>query len=167
FRSKGFLAKVYVFVQDWSAATQLLYEVISNGGKSLVPFSIYKTMFNGEHEFNSESLYELSLNVDMTYPGANDLSMGSHIGTMIAPTYVSPTTGTAIASAWSNLFPHAKNIERFGFDLGHYFPPGTTIADIDNVDPAYIVRSKKARAEKTVDPRLWVACLQPYVDSMV
>lgn len=165
--AKGFLAKVYVFVQDWSAATQLLAEVISNSGKSLVPFDVYKTMFNGEHEFNAESLYELNLNVDMTYPGANDLSMGSHIGTMISPTYVSPTTGTAIASAWCNVFPHAKNIERFGFNLGHYFPSGTTTANIANVDPDYVAASKQARLDKTVDPRLWVACLQPYVDSMV
>src|SRR5690606_20325965 len=69
--AKGFLAKVYVFVQDWEAAVPLLNEVISNSGKSLVSFNVYNTMFNGQHEFNNESLYELSLNVDMTYPGAN------------------------------------------------------------------------------------------------
>ena len=165
--AKGFLAKVYVFVQDWEAAKVLLNEVISQSNKALVPFDMYRTMFNGEHEFNSESLYELNLNVDITYPGADDRSMGSHIGTMISPTYVSPTTGTASASAWCNVFPHAKNISRFGFDLGHYFPPGTTVANVANVDPNYVAASKKARSEKTVDPRLWVACLQPYVDSMV
>jgi len=165
--AKGFLAKVYVFVQDWEAAKVLLNEVISQSNKALVPFDVYRTMFNGEHEFNSESLYELNLNVDITYPGADDRSMGSHIGTMISPTYVSPTTGTASASAWCNVFPHAKNITRFGFDLDHYFPPGTTVANIANVDPDYVAASKKARSEKTVDPRLWVACLQPYVDSMV
>src|SRR5690606_4272040 len=64
--AKGFLAKVYVFVQDWEAAVPLLNEVISNSGKSLVSFNVYNTMFNGQHEFNNESLYELSLNVDMT-----------------------------------------------------------------------------------------------------
>lgn len=165
--AKGFLAKVYVFVQDWEAAKALLNEVISQSNKALVPFDVYRTMFNGEHEFNSESLYELNLNVDITYPGADDRSMGSHIGTMISPTYVSPITGTASASAWCNVFPHAKNIARFGFDLGHYFPPGTTVANVANVDPDYVAASKKARSEKTVDPRLWVACLQPYVDSMV
>src|SRR3546814_16459400 len=86
---------------------------------------------------------------------------------MISPTYVSPTKGAAIASAWCNVFPHAKNIERFGFNLGHYFPSGTTTATIANVDPDYITASKQARSDKTVDPRLWEACLKPSVESMV
>src|SRR3546814_764282 len=107
--AKGFLAKVYVFAQDWDAATRLLDEVISNSGKSLVPFDMYKTMFNGKHEFNAESLYELSLHVDMTYAVQNELSMGSHMGTMIPPTYVSPMTVTAIASPSFNVFTHSQN----------------------------------------------------------
>lgn len=162
---KALLGKVYVFTQDWANAKTYLSNVVSGSGKSLVSFDVYKTMFNGQNEFNSESLIELNLNVDMVY-GGQDLSMGSMIGTLIAPTYVGDN-GAPIASAWSNVFPHAKNIARFGFNLGHYFPVGTTTANIANVDPAYITRSKAARANKTVDPRLWVACLQPYVDSMV
>jgi len=162
---KAFLGKVYVFTQDWANAKTYLGDVISRSGKSLVSFDVYKNMFNGQNEFNSESLVELNLNVDMVY-GGQDLSMGSMIGTLIAPTYVGDN-GAPIASAWSNVFPHAKNIARFGFNLGHYFPQGTTTANIANVDPTYITKSKAARANKTVDPRLWVACLQPYVDSMV
>ncbi|WP_138476532.1 RagB/SusD family nutrient uptake outer membrane protein [Dyadobacter bucti] len=163
---KGFLGKVYVYVQDWANAKTYLGNVINESGKSLVSFDTYKTMFNGQNEFNSESLYELNMTVDMTYAGANDLSMGSMMATLTAPSYVGPT-GTPIASAWSNVFPHAKNIERFGFNLGHYFPAGTTTANIANVDQSYITKSMAARTAKTVDPRLWVACLQPYVDSMV
>ena len=162
---KGFLGKVYVFTQDWANAKTYLSNVITGSGKSLVSFDIYKNMFNGQNEFNSESVVELNLNVDLTYGGV-DLSMGSMIGTLIAPSYVGPT-GAPIASAWSNVFPHAKNIARFGFNLGHYFPQGTTSANIANVDQSYITKSVAARANKTVDPRLWVACLQPYVDSMV
>ncbi|GAB4038881.1 RagB/SusD family nutrient uptake outer membrane protein [Spirosoma jeollabukense] len=162
---KGFLGKVYVFTQDWANAKTYLSNVITSSGKSLVSFDVYKNMFNGQNEFNAESVVELNLNVDMTYGGV-DLSMGSMIGTLIAPSYVGPT-GTPIASAWSNVFPHAKNIARFGFNQGHYFPQGTTSANIANVDQSYIAKSVAARANKTVDPRLWVACLQPYVDSMV
>ncbi|MVM32021.1 RagB/SusD family nutrient uptake outer membrane protein [Spirosoma sp. HMF4905] len=162
---KGFLGKVYVFTEDWTNAKTYLSSVITGSGKSLVSFDIYKTMFNGQNEFNSESVVELNLNVDLTYGGV-DLSMGSMMGTLLAPSYVGDT-GTPIASAWSNVFPHAKNIARFGFNLGHYFPTGTTSANIANVDKSYITKSVAARANKTVDPRLWVACFQPYVDSMV
>ncbi|MFT4032161.1 MAG: RagB/SusD family nutrient uptake outer membrane protein [Siphonobacter sp.] len=164
---KGFLAKVYVYTQDWTNAQTYLEDVINNSGKSLVTYDIYKTMFNGENEFNSESLFELNFNIDMTYSGSSDLSMGCFIGTILAPTYVNPSTGAPIASAWSNLFPHEKSIARFGFNLGHYFPDGTTSANISNVDNSYITNSITARANKTIDPRLWVSCLQPYVDSMV
>ncbi|MBO9613062.1 MAG: RagB/SusD family nutrient uptake outer membrane protein [Dyadobacter sp.] len=163
---KGFLGKVYAYQADWANAKTYLGDVVTNSGKSLVSFDVYKDMFNGKNEFTSESLFELNLNVDMTARGGDDQSMGSSIGMVIAPTYVSDNGGQA-ASAWSNVFPHAKNIARFGFNEGHYFKPGTTSANIANVDPAYITRSLEAKKKQTVDPRLWVACYQPYVDSMV
>ncbi|HWV28687.1 MAG TPA: RagB/SusD family nutrient uptake outer membrane protein, partial [Dyadobacter sp.] len=163
---KGFLGKVYAYQADWANAKTYLGDVVANSGKSLVSFDVYKDMFNGKNEFTSESLFELNLNVDMTARGGDDQSMGSSIGMVIAPTYVSDNGGQA-ASAWSNVFPHAKNIARFGFNEGHYFKPGTTSANIANVDPAYITRSLEAKKKQTVDPRLWVACYQPYVDSMV
>ncbi|MGG7664720.1 RagB/SusD family nutrient uptake outer membrane protein [Dyadobacter sp. BHUBP1] len=163
---KGFLGKVYAYQADWANAKTYLGDVVTNSGKSLVTFDVYKDMFNGKNEFTSESLFELNLNVDMTARGGDDQSMGSSIGMVIAPTYVSDNGGQA-ASAWSNVFPHAKNIARFGFNEGHYFKPGTTSANIANVDPAYITRSLEAKKKQTVDPRLWVACYQPYVDSMV
>ncbi|QMW04652.1 RagB/SusD family nutrient uptake outer membrane protein [Spirosoma foliorum] len=163
---KAFLGKVYVYTQDWANAKTYLSDVVANSGKSLVPFDTYKNMFNAQNEFNSESLIELNLNIDMTYRGTDDRSMGSSIGMVIAPTYVGSNGGQA-ASAWSNVFPHAKNIARFGFNLGHYFPAGTATANIANVDKSYITKSVAARANKTVDPRLWVSCLQPYVDSMI
>jgi len=163
---KGFLGKVYAYQADWANAKTYLGDVVTNSGKSLVTFDVYKDMFNGKNEFTSESLFELNLNVDMTARGGDDQSMGSSIGMVIAPTYVSDNGGQA-ASAWSNVFPHAKNIARFGFNEGHYFKAGTTSANIANVDPAYITRSLEAKKKQTVDPRLWVACYQPYVDSMV
>ncbi len=163
---KGFLAKAYVYTQDWNNAQTYLSDVINNSGKSLVPFETYKDMFNNKNEFNNESLFELNMNVDMTARGNSEQSMGSSIGMVLAPSYVGDN-GTAAASAWSNVFPHEKNIARFGFDVGHYFPEGTSQVSPDNVDPAYVTNSFEARDNKTVDPRLWVSCLQPYVDSMV
>lgn len=163
---KGFLGKIYAYQADWANAKTYLGDVVTNSGKSLVSFDVYKDMFNGKNEYTSESLFELNLNVDMTARGGDDQSMGSSIGMVIAPTYVGDNGGQA-ASAWSNVFPHAKNIARFGFKEGHYFKPGTTSANISNVDPAYITRSQEAKKKQTVDPRLWVACYQPYVDSMV
>lgn len=162
---KGFLGKTYVYLENWPEAKKYLGDVIDNSGKSLVPFDVYKTMFNGQNEHNSESLYEVQFNEDVIR-GGGDQSMGSNIGMILAPTYVSASGGQA-ASAWSNVFPHAKNIERFGFNEGHYFKPDVTVANIANVDQSYITRSQQARKNKTVDPRLWVACFQPYVDSMV
>jgi hypothetical protein len=163
---KGFLGKVYVYQEDWANAKTYLSDVVTNSGKSLVPFDVYKNMFNGINEFTSESLFELNLNVDMTARGGDDQSMGSSMGMVIAPTFVSDNGGQS-ASAWSNVFPHAKNIARFGFNEGHYFKQGTTSANIANVDPAYVSKSLLAKQNKTVDPRLWVACYQPYVDSMI
>jgi hypothetical protein len=163
---KAFLGKIYAYQADWANAKTYLGDVVTNSGKSLVPFDVYKNMFNGINEFTSESIFELNLNVDMTARGGDDQSMGSSIGMVIGPTYVADNGGQA-ASAWSNVFPHAKNITRFGFNEGHYFKAGTTSANIANVDPAYITRSLEARAKQTVDPRLWVACYQPYVDSMI
>ncbi len=162
---KAALGKAYVYTQDWTNAKTSLADVITNSGKSLVSFDVYKTMFNGKNEFNSESLLEMNLNVDMTARGNTETSMGSSIGMVLAPTYVSDNNLPA-ASAWSNVFPHAKNLARFGFNEGHYFKAGTTQPLATNIDPAYITRSVLARQNKTVDPRLWVACWQPYVDSM-
>ena len=162
---KGFLGKTYVYLENWPEAKKYLGDVIDNSGKSLVPFDVYKTMFNGQNEHNSESLFEVEFNEDVIR-GGGDLSMGSNIGMILAPTYVSANGGQA-ASAWSNVFPHAKNIERFGFKEGHYFKPDVKAANIANVDQSYITRSQEARKSKTADPRLWVSCFQPYVDSMV
>jgi hypothetical protein len=163
---KGLLGKAYTFTQDWSNAQTQLKDVIDNSGKTLVPFDVYKDMFNGKNEFSAESIFEINMNVDKTTWGAwGDQSAGSGIGMVIAPSFVSDD-GSAGASGWSNVFPHAKNISRFGFNEGHYFRPGTTTVSPENVDPAYVARSLAARENQTVDPRLWVALQQPYVDSM-
>jgi hypothetical protein len=163
---KGFLGKAYALTQDWNNARTALRDVIDNSGKTLVPFEVYKDMFVGRNEFTAESVYEINMNVDRTTWGAwGDQSAGSSIGMVMGPSFVNDEGGAG-ASGWSNVFPHARNLSRFGFNEGHYFPPGTTEVSAANVDPAYVTRSLLARQNQTVDPRLWVACQQPYVDSM-
>lgn len=173
---KGFLGKVYALTDDWSNARTTLGEVVTQSGKSLVPFETYRNMFNGENEFNSESIYELTLNVDRNTWGAwGDQSMGSSIGMIISPCFMN-NSGGADASGWSNVFPHDKTLERFGFKepIVNLVPnpdyDANAPTSIDNLpqipDPAYIARARQIRADKSVDPRLFVGTLQPYVDSM-
>jgi starch-binding outer membrane protein, SusD/RagB family len=163
---KGFLGKAYTFTEDWTNAQAYLGDVITNSGKSLVPFEVYKDMFNGKNQFNSESVFEINMNVDMNTWGAwGDQSMGSSIGMVISPCFTNNDGGSS-ASGWGNVFPHENNLRRFGFTEPSYFRPGTTQISPDNVDPAYVQRSLQIREQKLADPRLWVSMLQPYVDSM-
>ena len=154
---KGFLGKAYVYTQEWTNARTYLKDVVDNSGKSLLTFDTYKDMFNGKNEFNTESIVEINFNVDRTGWGAwGDQSTGSGTGMIIGPCFVNDKGGTD-GSGWSNVFPHDKNLTRFGFN-----EPVPT----DKTNPAYLTRSRLLKATKQVDPRLWVACLQPYADSM-
>jgi starch-binding outer membrane protein, SusD/RagB family len=173
--AKAFLGKAYVYTSNWSEAKTTLKDVIDNSGKSLVSFDIYKTMFNGKNEFNSESLFEINVSESTSTWGAWGASVGSSLGMIIAPTYMSDGGG-ANGSGWSNGYVHDKNLERFGFKLPMYTfvsnpaYDATKDVSVDNLDvicdPSYLAQSKALRDNKTVDPRLWVGCLQPYLDSM-
>ncbi len=173
---KSFLGKAYAFSDDWANAEITLKSVIDGSGKSLAPFDVYNAMFNGKNEFNSESIYELNLNVDRNTWGAwGDQSTGSSIGMVISPCFMN-NSGGADASGWSNVFPHDKTLERFGFKepVVNLIPnpafDSNSPASIDNQpeipDPAYVARSRDLRATQQVDPRLYVGTLQPYLDSM-
>lgn len=84
--------------------------------------------------------------------------------------------GSSEGSGWSNVIVHDKNLQRFGFNLPVYTFVDNPAFDatkpegIDNLkmicDPAYVAKSKELRDQKQTDPCLWVAALQPYVDSM-
>ncbi len=164
---KGFLGKAYLFSGDRVNARNYLKDVIDNSGKSLVPFDVYKDMFNDQNEFNSESLFEIQLTADPAPPG-RDNGTGSSVGMVASPTYVNNAGGPA-GAGWSNIFPHQKNVLRFGFKeyTTGPFLPGTTAINSSNVDPAYVTTSVLLRDSKVVDPRLWVSMLQPYVDTML
>lgn len=165
---KAFLGKVYGFTDNWASARPLLQDVVENSGKSLVPFSVYKEMFNGDNEFNNESLIEIPLENDVSGDDDNDLTTGSWIGMIIAPSHnSSPTGGSPVGAGWSNSFPHEKNLRRFGYTIDHYFDANVTQPDAANVRAGYVDEVLQARQDKTYDPRLTVATLQPYVDSMM
>lgn len=175
--AKAFLAKVYAQSGDWTKAKPALKDVIDNSGKELVPFETYKNMFNGDsnYEFNRESLFEIDLTVDMNTWGAWTASTGSSMPMVFAPTYVN-TEGKPTGAGWSNNFVHDKNVYRFGFDLP--IPTRTANPDYDaskdvsadNMDmicsTEYVQASLDMRANKTVDPRLFISCAQPFIDTM-
>ncbi len=48
---KRLLGKIYAYQADWANAKTYLSDVVTNSGKSLVSFDVYKDMFNGKNEF--------------------------------------------------------------------------------------------------------------------
>src|SRR6201996_1297205 len=62
--AEGLLGKAYIYTQDWADAKTALNDVITNSGKTLMPFSTYFAAFNGQNKFNSESLFELYVDAD-------------------------------------------------------------------------------------------------------
>jgi hypothetical protein len=175
--AKALLAKAYAFSGDWANAKPALKDVIDNSGKELVPFETYRQMFNGDsnYEFNKESLYEVDLSVDMSQWGAWDPSGGSSMPMIFAATYVNGSGGTQ-AAGWGNNFIHDKNLSRFGFTLpvpvltpnpAYDASREITAQNMKEVcSPEYIQASLAVRREKTVDPRLFISCAQPYIDTL-
>ncbi len=175
--AKALLGKAYVFTEDWANAKSTLKDVIDNGGKTLVPFATYRNIFNGDNEFSSESIYEINVERDLTsgfgtFTGPN---ITTAAGLIYAPT-VMQDNGSAGAFGFGNIFLHDKNLQRFGFRLPVWtlvenpdFDPDQD-GDIDNlkqvIDPTYVAQSKQFRLDNTVDPRLYVSALQPWVDEL-
>lgn len=141
--AKGLLAKVYmqslyIFPENRAKTKALMEDIINNSGKKLVSFDLYKDMFygNADNEFNSESLYELSMttNTEQNGPWEN-YTTGSGMPMVMAPWYmdldirfrpgvegtVDPITKerdiitSKKSSEWGNNFIHDANIKRFGF----------------------------------------------------
>lgn len=172
------LAKAYVFTGDYARAKAVLKDIIDNSGHSLMPFDIYKNMFNGDNEFNNESFYEINIQNDFSinygiFTGDN---ITASCGLIIAPTCMNIKDTSAIANGYGNIFVHDKNLKRFGFNLPlwkmvpnpSYDParPAGPYNPANVCDPAYVQQSLALRQKKLVDPRLYVAALQPWVDSV-
>lgn len=165
---RALLGKAYAFTDDWDLALTELSYVIENGGKSLVSFDVFSDMFNGNeaNEFNSESLLEIPLTNDSAGSSFNDESTGSWWGMIMAPSYTGPN-GAPQAGGWSNEYIHEKNLSRFGYTLDHYFAPEVEVVNSSNIRADYISEALEVRSNGTVDPRLYIAALQPYVDSVI
>lgn len=181
--AKALLGKAYVFTQQWDSAKMVLKDVIDNSGKSLMPFNKYKNAFNGDpaNEFNEESLFEI--NVERVtdgygiFTGTPSTNLTTSAGLIWAPSILG-YNGTENGSGsnelgYGNIFVHDKNLQRFGFNLPIFklvknpnaaSPP--TRQNPDSImDPNYYQQSIDFRINKTVDPRLYVCALQPFVDT--
>ncbi len=179
--AKGLLAKAYAQAGELAKAKPVLKEIIDNSGKELVEFDVYKQMFFGDsdYEFNKESLYEIDMTTDMQQWGPwGSSTTGSGMQMVFAPCFLDLNNeGRILPSGWSNNFLQDKNINRFGFDL----EPPTRIPNpnydaskpmtLDNLDmicpPEYVEASLAMRRDKTVDPRLFISCGQPFVEKVL
>jgi hypothetical protein len=177
--AKGLLAKSLAQAGDLAKAKPVLKDIIDNSGKGLAPYDTYKNMFFGDnaYEFTNETLFDVDVTVDMQQWGPwGNIPAGSGMPMVFAPNFLDLDNGRTLASGWSNNFIHEKNVYRFGFSLD---PP--TLVDnpaydasqprsLDNLDriPAgdYVEKSLEMRENKTVDPRLFISCGQPYVETV-
>jgi hypothetical protein len=182
--AKGLLGKAYVFTKDWADAKTVLLDVITNSGKTLMPYAKYRNAFIGisANEFNEESIFEL--NIDYASNGDYGVYGGTpnatSINGLIWSPYILGTDGAendAIALGYGNEMIHDKNILRFGFPLPPYNLVTNPAYDASKaasptnpkliMDPVYKQNSLLVRANQTADPRLYVNCLQPWVDSAI
>lgn len=161
---KGMLGKAYVYTQQWSLASEKLKEVIDGSGKKLVSFNIFKEMFNGKNEFNSESLLELNAINDLNDVWNIEKNVGSRISVYLGTAYAvpnprNPKVPTLKKNGYGNFFVHDKNLLRYGFT-----DTATTAESQSN--RSFLLKSRNLRDTKAVDPRLWVYSYQPYLDSI-
>lgn len=129
FAAKGFLGKVYLYMEDYNKAKTYFEEVINNPRYSLVPFDRYDDLFHGKNEFSSESIFELNYTIDMQQ-NIWENGLGSGIALPLAP----PGRG------WSNVTPHGVNIARFGDDprlkIATYAPEDIVATAEGEMEPA-------------------------------
>lgn len=176
--AKGLLAKVYMqslylFPGNKARARALMEEIILTSGKELVPNEVYRDMFFGNelNEFNTGSLYELSMTTNWNQNGPwEGYTTGSGMPMVMAPWYmdlnirfrpgvegaVDPLTKeydvitSKKSSEWGNNFIHDANIRRFGFTgIGGDTVPRRTL------NPEYdpnIARSVDNYPYRTQDP---------------
>ncbi|HXB43927.1 MAG TPA: RagB/SusD family nutrient uptake outer membrane protein [Puia sp.] len=181
--AKALLGKAYVFTKDWANAKTTLQDVVNNSGRILMTYATYRDAFIGitANEFNSESIFELNVDEDSkggygVYSGAANATT---INGLIWPPWALGYDGTEPSAnplGYGNEAIHDQNVLRFGFNLGTYQLVNNP--NFDNSKPAsytnpkmvmdltYKQKSIAARSNGTVDPRIYVNMLQPWVDSV-
>jgi tetratricopeptide (TPR) repeat protein len=126
--AKAYLAQVYMYMEDYTNAKVYFDQVIQSGVYNLVTAEQVDQMFQGKHEFSSESIFELNYVIDMAQ-NIWENGLGSGVALVLAP----PGRG------WSNCTPHGVNVFRFGDD------PRAKIA-------LYAPTDSAATAEGTFEP---------------
>jgi starch-binding outer membrane protein, SusD/RagB family len=167
--AKAALGKAYFFLGKNDSAKLVLLDCINNSGKTLLPFSNYKKIFNGDPalKHNSESFYEAEFvaQPDVSGGGPWSAMAGTSMGLLFAPWYIA-SDSVRKGAAWSNMYMHDRNLTRFGYNDETFLSAvtGTT------VDPVYVARQLELRKGTDYindpDPRLYVASLQPWIDSI-
>jgi tetratricopeptide (TPR) repeat protein len=182
--AKSLLGKAYVFTKDWTDAKDTLLNVIQNSGKLLVDYDDYRASFIGDpqYEFNQESLFELNIdpNSNGDYGVYGGPANATSINGLIWSPYALGGDGTEQNSQpmgyGGNIGLHDVNVLRFGYTLGTYTLvnnpnfDNSEPASFSNpkmvMDPVYKAKALAARSNGTVDPRLYVNCVQPWLDSL-
>jgi starch-binding outer membrane protein, SusD/RagB family len=182
--AKSLLGKAYVFTKDWTDAKTTLLDVIQNSGKSLMSYDAYRASFIGDpaYEFNQESIFEL--NIDPNSNGDYGVYGGppnaTSINGLIWSPYALGADGTEQSSQpmgyGGNIGLHDMNVPRFGYTLGTYTlvpnpnfnssQPASFSNPAQVMDPVYKAKALAARTNQTVDPRIYVNCVQPWLDSL-
>ena len=155
--AKTFLGRSYIYTLQWEKGRDKLKEVIDQSGKKLVSYNTLLNMFNGQNEFNSESIFEINFTPDQRDQWNTVKNTASFYGIFISASYVEDD-GSEPTNGFGNLFIHDESLRRFGFD-------DTTA--VNQKRPDYIQKSLQIRKDKSVDPRLYIGTLQPYVDSIM
>lgn len=170
---KALLGKALVYAERFAEAKDKLREVIDGSGKTLVPFDVYREMFMGLHNSNEESLIEISYRQDAPWSTWGE-STANNAAMVFEPAVYSPE-GQRTFAGWTNVFIHDKNLKRFGFNEPTAAPTPNPSYDparpvdatnlIEKPSDAFLAKSIAAKTDGSVDPRLWVAGFQPFIDS--
>jgi hypothetical protein len=190
--AQAMLGKVYVFTQQYDSAKKYLLDVVNNPAYSLPSFSVYSNSFNGNvaDKFNSESLFEINVEQQPDQAGIlfsnPDQSLTTDASELWAPTIIGSAgvdtsgngdgnggTSTNMGNGYCKFFVHDQSLRRFGFNLPVYsytHNPNYTGTN-SAASPQFIMdtssynKSLAMRANQTVDPRLFVCAMEPWVDS--
>lgn len=182
--AKGLLGKAYVFTKDYNNAKPVLLDVINNSGKTLMPYAKYRDAFIGltANEFNEESLFELNIDFNAmgNYGVYGNTPNSTSINGLVWSTFILGDDGTETSSnslGYGNEAIHDQNVLRFGYNLGTYSLVNNPAFNSSQpasyrnpkmiMDPVYKQKALNARTNGTVDPRLYVSTLQPWLDSAI
>ncbi len=155
---KTLLGKSLLFTLQFDKAAAKLKEVIDQSGKKLVNYETFKNMFNGQNEFNTESIFEINFTPDRKDVWNGTQNTSTQYGVFVSPSFLEDD-GNEGTNGFGNLFIHDRNLDRFGFT-------DNTTDTKEMQKKAYYEMSIKMRRNKEVDPRMMIGTLQPWVDSI-